>query len=60
MKKQTSLLLTFALALMCQGIFAQKKQEIPEVKYRRSSLHTVLVQAGGGNTVEIIEGALIF
>lgn len=36
---------------------AQKGKEIPSVKYRRSSLHQVLVQSGGYDQSEIVEGA---
>lgn len=57
MKKQTSTLLVAAITLISLQATAQKKQEIPEVKYRRSSLHTVLVQAGGYQMAEVIEGA---
>ena len=50
--------LTLLLGLLTVTVsVAQKKQEIPEVKYRRSSLHTVLVQAGGSENAETIEGA---
>ncbi|MCF8463539.1 MAG: hypothetical protein K9G41_01755 [Flavobacteriales bacterium] len=57
MKKLDILVLTGVLILMCHHSIAQKKQEIPEVKYRRSSLHTVLVQSGDYDMAEIIEGA---
>lgn len=50
--------LTLLIGLLTVTVsLAQKKQEISEVKYRRSSLHTVLVQAGGYENAETIEGA---
>ena len=57
MKNLGSILLTGVVAFISHNSFAQKKQEIPEVKYRRSSLHTVLVQSGDYDMAEIIEGA---
>jgi hypothetical protein len=54
--KTACLTLLFGLLTVTVSL-AQKKQEISEVKYRRSSLHTVLVQAGGYENAETIEGA---
>lgn len=58
MKIAKGVVLYLLIQVLPLMLSAQKKgAELPTVKYRRSSLHLVLVQAGGYDRSEIVEGA---